>query len=237
MTALLSTLAERKEEFMSHLALAQAMEERLINSEQVSIGETALTVRHLMTIKSGLIVHLYNIVEALMSRTIEEVGVAVKASKPEDWSINTLREWLRYNASIGLDGSEDSRLEIVHKAARKLMLMDPIDRLKFKKPSGTWSDKVIFQFAQRLNVSLTMPRELSIKIQKNAAYGDKTPLEFLADKRNAIAHGRQTFEMGAKNMSLSDIKNLADVTVEYMENVVTSFQRFVDEKRYLAAEV
>lgn len=237
MTALLITLAERKEEFMSHLALAQAMEERLLDGESVSIGETALTVRHLMTIKSSLIVHLYNIVEALMSRTIEEVGVAVKSSAPETWSISTLKEWLRFNASISLDGNEDSRLEIVHKAARKLLLVEPIDRLLFKKPSGTWSDKVIFQFSQRLNVSLNMPPELIIKIQKNAAYADKTPLEFLAYKRNAIAHGRQTFEMGARNLSLLDIANLADVTIEYMEHVVTSFQVFVNEKRYLAVVV
>lgn len=234
MTTLLSTLSERKEEFNSHLTLAQAMEDRLLDGDSVSIGETALTVRHLMTIKSGLIVHLYNIVEALMSRTIDEVGGAVKTSPPDAWSLNTLKEWLRFNASIGLDGTEDSRLEVVHKAALKLLMLEPIEHLQFKKPSGTWSDKVILKFSQRLNVTLHPPRELTIKIQRSAAYGDKTPLEFLADRRNAIAHGRQSFERGAIDLSLSDIKNLADVTIEYMEHVVTSFQAFVDERHYLA---
>ena len=233
MTTLLTTLSERKDEFVCHLALAQAMEERLLEGESVSIGETALTVRHLMTIKSGLIVHLYNIVEALMSRAIEEVGGAVKTSPPDEWSINTLKEWLRYSASIGLDGNEDSRLEVVHKAALKLLMVEPIEQLRFKKPSGTWSDKVIFKFSQRLNVALNTPQELTTKIQKSATYGDQTPLEFLADRRNAIAHGRKSFERGAVDLSLSDIKNLADVTIEYMEHVVTSFQAFVDEKHYL----
>lgn len=234
MTTLLTTLSERKEEFISHLALAQAMEERLLEGDSVSIGETALTVRHLMTIKSGLIVHLYNIVEALMSRTIEEVGGAVKESPPDAWSINTLKEWLRCNASIGLDGNEDSRLEIIHKAALKLLMVQPIEDLRFKKPSGTWSDKLILKFSQRLNVPLNTPPGLMIKIQKSAKYGDKTPLEFLADRRNAIAHGRKSFEGGAMDLSLPDIKNLADVTIEYMEHVITSFQIFVDEKHYLA---
>lgn len=237
MTTLLTTLAERKDEFMSHLGLAQAMEERLLEGESVSIGETALTVRHLMTIKSGLMVHLYNIVEALMSRVIDEVGGAVKASPPDEWSINTLKEWLRFSASISLDGNEDSRLEVIHKAALKLLMVEPIEQLRFKKPSGTWSDKVIFQFSKRLNVALNTPQELKIKIKKSAIYGDKTPLEFLADRRNAIAHGRKSFERGAVDLSLSDIKNLADVTIEYMEHVATSFQAFVDEKHYLAVRV
>ncbi|NYT80309.1 hypothetical protein H0A70_02155 [Alcaligenaceae bacterium] len=234
MTTLLTTLSERKDEFSSHLALAKAMEERLFEGDLVSIGETALTVRHLRTIKSGLIVHLYNIVEALMSRTIEEVGVAVKSFTPNTWSTNTLKEWLRFNASIGLDGNEESRLAVVHKAALKLLQIDPINDLKFKKPSGTWSDKVIMKFSQRLNIRFDLTPEIATKIQKNAKYGDKTPLEFLADRRNAIAHGRRSFEDGAADLSLTDIQELADVTIEYMEHAISAFQTFVDEKRYLA---
>ena len=234
MTTLLTTLTERKDEFESHLVLAQSIEERLLEGEPVSIGETALTVRHLMTIKSGLIVHLYNIVEALMSRATEEVAVAVKESPPDDWSISTLKEWLRHSAAIGLDGTEDSRLEIVHTAALKLLMIKPIEDLRFKKPSGTWSDKLINKFSERLNVKLNTSTELADKIKKSTTYGDKTPLEFLADKRNAIAHGRQSFERGAAELSLTEIKSLADVTIEYMEHVAMAFQEFINEKQYLS---
>ncbi|WP_080699419.1 MAE_28990/MAE_18760 family HEPN-like nuclease [Bordetella bronchiseptica] len=237
MTALLTTLSDRKDEFAVHLALAQAMEGRLLEGGPISIGETALTVRHLMTIKSGLIVHLYNVVEALMSRTIEEVCTAVKATPPDAWSINTLKEWLRFNASIGLDGNEDSRLEVVHKAALQLLRMKPIEKLGFKKPSGTWSDKVIYTFSQRLNVRFELTPEIAIKIRKQAKYGDKTPLEFLADRRNAIAHGRRSFEDGATDLSLADIHELADVTIEYMELAISAFQSFVDEKSYMVVKV
>lgn len=234
MTTLLTTLAERKDEFSSHLALAQAMEEHILEGDLVCIGDTAVTVRHLRTIKSGLIVHLYNIVEALMNRTMEEVGVAVKSFAPDTWSPDTLREWLRCNASISLDGNEESRLETVHGAALKLLQIDPIHDLKFKKPSGTWSDKVIMTFSRRLNIRFDLTPEIAIKIQKSAKYGDKTPLEFLADRRNVIAHGRRSFEEGAGTLSLTDIQELADVTIEYMEHAIIAFQTFVNEKRYLA---
>jgi len=237
MTTLLTTLAERKDEFTSHLALAQALDVRLFEGEAISIGGTALSVRHLRTIKSGLIVHLYNIVEAIMSRTMEDVAVAVKCIPPGNWSNNTLKEWLRFNASIGLDGNEDSRLDLVHKAALKLLQKEPIIEFGFKKPSGTWSDKLIYEFAQRLSVTFRLTPAVARKIKKSAKYGDKSPLEFLADRRNAIAHGRRSFEDGAGDLSLQDIQELFEVTLSYLELAINAFQKFVDERSYMAAEV
>ncbi|APC74331.1 MULTISPECIES: MAE_28990/MAE_18760 family HEPN-like nuclease [Pseudomonas] len=236
MTSLLTTLEERKDEFEIHFALAQALDLRLVEGSPVSIGETALNVRHLRTVKSGLIVHLYNIVEAVMSRTMEEVGVAVKCIPPDSWSNNTLKEWLRFNASIGLDGNEDTRLDVVHKAALKLLRKEPIDELAFKKPSGTWSDKVILQFSKRLDVKFRLTGDIARKIKQATKYGDKTPLEFLADRRNAIAHGRRSFEDGAGDLTLQDIRELSEITLSYMEFAIRAFQKFVDERSYMAAE-
>lgn len=237
MTTLVTTLSERREDFGFHLALAKALEGRLLEGDPGSIGEIALSVRHLMTIKSGLIVHLYNIVEALMSRAIDEVGAAVKSAPPEKWSANTIKEWLRFSAAIGLEGNEETRLDVVHQAALKLLKLEPIDRLQFKKPSGTWSDKLILQFASRLKVSFPLNPEIAKKIKKDVKYGDKSPLEFLADRRNAIAHGRRSFEDGAADLSLADIEKLANSTLDYMEFAVSAFQKFVDERSYLAVEI
>lgn len=235
MTTLRAALAERKEEFSVHMALAHALDRRLISGDPVSIGETAVTVRHLLTIKSGLIVHLYNIVESVMTRTIQEVGEAVQGTRPSEWTTETLKEWLRYYAASGGDGNEDTRLDVVHKAALKLLTKEPIGELTFKKPSGTWSDKVIYTFSQRLKVDFRFTAALAIKMAKSSTYADKTPLEFLADRRNAIAHGRRSFEDGARELSLKSIQDLADVTIEYMEHAVDAFQRFVDDKHYVAA--
>jgi len=237
MTTLRATLHERKDEFLIHFTLAQSMDKNLFEGDPVLIGETILTVRHLLTIKSGLIIHLYNIVEAIMTRTIEEVGLAVREVPPTEWSNDTLKEWLRLYAAIGIEGNENSRLEVVHKAALKLLAKDSIRELKFKKPSGTWSDKVIHRFSQRMNVNFNLTSDIARKIAPSAKYRDKTPLEFLADRRNAIAHGRCTFEGGAVDLTLQDIRELADVTVEYMEHAVDSFQNFLDDKKYMIAAI
>jgi hypothetical protein len=234
MTTLRNTLSARKNDFNDHLALAQAMDRRLFEGDPMQIGDITLSVRHLMTIKSGLIVHLYNIVEAVMTCTIKEIGSAVRLISPAEWSNDTLKEWLRFYASTGIDGNEESRLEVVHRAALKLLAKETIEELKFKKPSGTWSDKVIYTFSKRLNVQFRLTGDIARKIKPNTRYGDKSPLEFLADRRNAIAHGRRSFEDGAVDLSLQDIQDLAETTIEYMELAVVAFQSFLDDRKFIA---
>lgn len=234
MTTLRSALIERKDDFLVHLALAQALDRRLFEGEPVAIGETVLSVRHLKTIKSGLIVHLYNIVEAVMTRTIEEIGTAVRLTPPAEWSNDTLKEWLRFYASVGINGNEETRLDVVHRAALKLLAKESIHELKFKKPSGTWSDKIIYTFSRRLNVSFRLTPDVARKIKPATKYGDLSPLEFLAERRNAIAHGRRSFEDGAVDLTLQDIQNLADITIEYMELAVAAFQCFLDNRKFIA---
>lgn len=236
MPALLEALAERKAEFDSHLAFAMAVEERLVDGDPVELGAFNVGVRHLMTIKSGLIIHLYNIVEALMTKAISGVATAVQASPPGEWSPDTLREWLRYSASIDLNGNEDSRLKVVHGAARKLLQVDPIDSLNFKKPSGTWSDKVIVSFSKRLNVNFPLNKEIAAVVKKEERYGGRTPLEFLADRRNDIAHGVRTFEHGAQDLTLSDISELYGSSILYMEHAIAAFELFIKDKKYLSVK-
>lgn len=236
MTILRSFLEERVDDLNVHLSLAEALDRHLIESELVPIGETSLTVRHLLTVKSGLVVHIYNLVEAVMSRIIKEVGDAVLATTPETWSDDTLREWLRLHAAYNHEGNEDSRLVVVHRAASMLLSRQPmpVGDTHFKKPSGTWCDVNIAAFAQRFKVPFRLRGNIARVMQGTPEYGDKTPLVFLADRRNAIAHGRKSFEEGANDLSLQKIKDLARITVEYMEHTVNAFQEFLDKKRYIA---
>lgn len=237
MTTLRSTLSERKNEFYTHFALAQAMDQRLFEGDPMQIGDITLSVRHLMTIKSGLIVHLYNIVEAVMTCTIKEVGAAVQLIPPAEWSNDTLKEWLRFYATAGTDGNEESRLNVVHKAALKLLAKETIRDLKFKKPSGTWSDKVIYTFSKRLNVQFILTGDIARKLRPNARYGDKSPMEFLAKRRNDIAHGRRSFENGATDLTLQDIQDLAEITIDYMELAVVAFQNFLNDRKFIAEPI
>ncbi len=119
---------------------------------------------------------------------------------------------------------------------RGLFERKPIEELDFKKPSGTWSDKQIRTFSRRLNVEFPLTEEVARKIRPSEKYGDRSPMSFLADRRNAIAHGRRSFEDGASDMTVQEIKALSDLTIGYLEAAVAAFQGFLDQRKYLATE-
>lgn len=229
-----ASLDERRDGFDTHYAVAVALEGRIFAGDDVSIGDLKLSSRHLLTMKSGLIVHLYNIVEATMSRLTELVGGAVGTVPPRRWSEHALREWLRENGVARVDGGEDTRLSTVHSMSLRLLGEAPLGPQTFKKPSGTWTDKRIAIFAERLGVKFKLPAGMWRRIAAKPGYGDKSPLEFVADRRNAIAHGRRSFEDGANDLTLSQIRELADVTLDYLDLTVAAFQNYVDGSHYMA---
>lgn len=235
MSELATSLSERREEFETHFAVAVALEDRIFAGDDVSIGEIKLSSRHLLTMKSGLLVHLYNIVESTMSRATSLVGSAFGAVPPHRWTEKALREWLRKNAVARIDGSEDARLDTVHGFSVLLIEGNPLGPQELKKPSGTWTDKNIAEFARRLGVSFPLNEELGRCIAPRSEFGDESPLEFLADRRNALAHGRRSFEEGAKDLTLAQIRDLADATLKYLDAAVEAFQGYVDQSHFVVS--
>lgn len=235
MSELATSLNERREEFETHFAMAVALEGRIFAGDDISIGEIKLSSRHLLTMKSGLLVHLYNIVESTMSRATNLVGGAVGTVPPRQWTEKALREWLRKNAVARIDGSEDARLDTVHSFSMLLIEGKPLGPQELKKPSGTWTDRNIAEFAKRLGVSFPLNEELGKCIAGRPAFGDQSPLEFLADRRNALAHGRRSFEEGARDLTLAQIRELADATLKYLDATVVAFQSYVDQSHFMVA--
>ena len=227
-----SELATRREEFDAHFALARALEERMMFDD--ALGSINLSARHINTIKSGLMVHLYNIEEAIMSRALQFLGDALDASNPRRWTEHTLKEWLRESVvSRSAEGSEDARLSTVYEKSSSLLNQMIVGPQKFKKPPGTWDDKAIVKFTTRMNVVFEIPVAMRRRIALTPEYGDKTPLEFLAERRNAIAHGRRSFEDGAGDLDLSAIRRLADVTLDYLELAASAFQSHIENEAHL----
>ncbi len=236
MTPLRQSLLERREQFDTHFTLARAMEDRVIEGETVSIGETELSVRHVMNMKSGLVVHLYNVVESTMTGAMEAVGQAIGSVLPTEWTEKALKEWLRKHAAIASDGGEDGRLRIVHAAARHLLGTVSPEARSLKKPSGTWSDQLVFTFAARLGIQVQLPPDMRRRLRQRAELRDMTPLGFVADRRNAISHGRRSFEEGGKDITLALIRELADVTLDFLGHVIDAFEDYIAAERYRSVE-
>lgn len=234
MTILRTALETRREEFDAHFALAKALEDRMMLEADSSLGDVHLSVRHINTIKSGLVVHLYNIEEAIMSQALQYLGNALGAVDPRQWTEHSLREWLRESivSRIG-EGNEDGRLATVYQTSTLLLTKPILGPQKLKKPSGTWDDKIIATFIKRVSMAFDMPPDMWKRIEATPMYGDRTPLQLLAALRNAIAHGRRSFEEGASDLKLSDIRELANVTLDYLGYVADAFQGHIESNAHL----
>ena len=234
MTSLRSALDIRRDEFEAHFELTRALEDRMMFDAESSVGSVSLSVRHVNTLKSGLIVHLYNIVEALMSQGLDALGVALGTVDPRRWGEAALREWLREAVvSRTAEGTEDNRLNTVFQCSSMLLSEVGLGPQQLKKPSGTWDDKNIALFMRRMSITTNMPPEMWIRITASPKYGDLTPIQFLAERRNAIAHGRRSFEEGANDLNLEDIRELADTTLDYIGYTADSFTEHLAAKAYL----
>lgn len=141
MNEVLSYLNERMEEFKSHLSIARMLELR-VDDGNVD-GNIRIEVRHVNTVKSGLLIHLYNIVEAVTSRTLKEVGEAVVTKKPNLWTENILSEWVRSEVWNGEDRIGEQAMKRLTQVSGNLASGGLLEAFLIKGEPGSWDDKAI----------------------------------------------------------------------------------------------
>ena len=217
-------LDERNDEFARHLSVARMLAARVdapLGKEDVHIG-----VGDVNHIKSGLLIHLYNIVEAVTTRTLEVVGKTIAAESPGGWTKSVLTEWVR--AEVWNRG-----FERLVQACGAIALGNRIEAFEVKGASGNWNDEAIKKVAKRLGCKLVLPAKV-----RKAAYApdykdESTALAYLARKRNAIAHGESTFENGANDLTLDELECLANRVLPFLRAVSESYEVFLEKRLYL----
>ena len=92
-------LSGRAEEITSHLSLIEELTDAAIAREGVA-NLQRVEMEHVDVLKSGFLVHLYNVVEAVMAQILEEVRGDVVRYPPAKWSSLVRTEWVRARAGV-----------------------------------------------------------------------------------------------------------------------------------------
>lgn len=234
MRDVLTYLDERQEEFASHLTIARMLESRV--DEETSGSDLHVQVRHINTIKSGLLVHLYNIVEAVTTRTLETVGRTVVTKRPALWTEAVLKEWVRAAVWSGEERIGDGAFNRLAGVSRTLVSGLAPKEFAVKGEPGSWDDEAIKKVAERLGCRLVFTPEIRRAAFEKVYRDDTTAMKFLAARRNAIAHGSTTFEEGARNMTLDNLEELAGRVLPFLKAVTECYQAYLDGEAYLQAE-
>ncbi len=232
MREVLEYLEERSVEFNRHLYVARLLESRV--DDTVGDGIAQVEVRHVNTLKSGLLIHLYNIVEAVTVRTMEVVGQAVVTAKPKFWTESVMKEWVRSAVWDGTDRLGEGAVSRLAGVSGALASGEVLPAFKIKGEPGSWDDEAIKKVAERLGCRLVLQDAIKQAAYERIYRDEQTAMKYLASRRNAIAHGATTFEEGAHDHTLDEIERLAGRILPYLKAVTGSYELFIASKDYLS---
>lgn len=232
MREVLAYFEERESEFGRHLSVARLLEARV--DDAVGDEDAQVEVRHINTLKSGLLIHLYNIVEAVTTRTLKVVGRTVVTEKPKLWTEAMLKEWVRAAIWDGEERLGEGAVARLASIGGVLASGDSPEAFLVKGEPGSWEDAAIKKVAKRLGCPLKLSRAIKQAALEPAYLNEMTAMKYLASRRNAIAHGATTFEEGARDHTLNDIAELAGRIFPFLKAVAESYEAFLEAKGYLA---
>lgn len=234
MRDVLNYLEDREQEFARHLSIAHMLEARI--DESSNEGDIHVEVRHVNTIKSGLLIHLYNIVEASTTKTLTTVGRTVVSERPGRWTESVLKEWVRAAVWSGEERIGEGALTRLTNVSATLASGNSPEAFIVKGEPGSWNDKSIKKVADRIGCQLVLTQEIRRSAYEPAYLNDTTALEYLAQRRNAIAHGGSTFEDGARDLTLEELARLAARVLPFLKAVTESYEVFLNNQDYLTNE-
>ena len=228
-------LAERTREIRAHLDLITELNDAAVARLGIANLERVET-EHVEILKSGFLIHLYNVVEAVMDVILIEVAKATVKYPPERWSSLVRREWARSRAGVERDLASDRRLgrttKILDEAITGALAVD------FRiATSGNWSNDEVVRISGRLGCTLEIAPDVvshacDVPFQDNLA-----PMKFVRHKRNRLAHGNETFSSGSMWLTPMDLDRLCEPVVNYMESVASSYSDYLDNQVFLREHI
>lgn len=236
MIEILSYLDERIEEFERHYSIAKMLEARVDEGTISENDNTHVDVRHINTLKSGLLIHLYNIVEAILTQTLQQVEAVISTENPMLWSEKILFENAKAEYWKIMYKNEDKSILHMKEFSVKMLARETTNPFTIKTPTGTWDDIAIKKSAKNLGCTLVISDVVRRNAYEKTYQNQKTALQYLANRRNALAHGSTTFENGSPSLTLQEIKKLSERVLPYLKEVTQSYEAYLNNKDFLKKE-
>jgi hypothetical protein len=232
---------ERFAEINSYLDFLRTVEEAVgAGTPRLEGSEAAITTSQQKILYSSVYLQLYNLVEATVSRCIEEIGKAA-SSHPSAWQagdlIQELRiEWVRGMARTHSNLTPDHRLNNAVAMCEHLIARLPIEQLKIDiGGGGNWDDEEIFKIGKRVGCRLA----ISAKTMENVKRPHRDSMgamKLVKNRRNNLAHGQISFVACAEGIVVSELRDIADATGDYLREAIACFASYIDLCAYVLPE-
>ncbi len=230
-----SLFIERANEVRLHLSAVDKLDGQIARAMVPIPLLQAVSIDQLNIIKSGFLIQLYSLVEAVMTKVLEEVSNEVLQHAPANWGDHVMREWVRVRGGLGRDLRIDERLDRVFSLLGEFSGVQSLKPWRFRpvEQLTTWSNDEMVSAAAKLGCTLNISAQIVSDACTVHFSNEMAPMKFVRHKRNNLAHGNETFLDGAKDLTPAQLAALMEPVVGYLEEVCRSFSTYLDAKAFL----
>ena len=240
MEGLKSAFEERLAEVEAYLMFLTTLEEQAQKGPpRIEGADQVISVQQQKILYAGVYLQLYNLVESTMTRCIEAIGEAAAqtgAWVPGDLCAALRKEWVRAIAKTHIELTPDNRLSNALGLCEHLVSALPVQNFSIEKGGGgNWDDDAIEDISGRLGFKLTVSVETYRGIKRRIK-DDLGALGLVKRLRNQLAHGSISFSECADGMTVTQLKEIKDYTVNYLREVVDRFITYIVNFEFLILE-
>lgn len=228
---------ERRSEIDAYFSLLEALE-RQLESGPPRLGEDGpvITATQLRIMYSNVFILLYNLVEAIVNKC--SIVLCAAITQEEKWFPGDLSDQLKTEWVLGYI-KNDPQLSHKNRIKKSMEMFDhlvsslPIRYMSIVKSNGgNWDDVEISKFSRKVGCKLIV-RESSRRAVSRHFVDDHGALKYVVVCRNKLAHGELSFAECGTDFTVSRLHELRNAIIEYMLDIVKSFENFIDNHSFL----
>lgn len=230
---------ERRDEVTAYMELIKNIDRaRQLGRFAFADDQVSISPLQQQILYANVFVQLYNLVEATITRCLEELHSAATAGHtPADLAAPILREWVRFKARTHTDRAHDRRLDATVELAEHLINTLPVDPFRIESGGGgNWDDRKIEHIAGRIGCPLEIDGSVREEAKRHVR-DELGSLQLVRHLRNRLAHGLMSFGECGADMTVSDIDPIVSAVLDYLDAVVSGFVRYFDHQGYLGSPV
>ena len=222
LTVIRQDLLTRKEETENILHFAHY----ILNNPSKFKGEEFDVLNISTSLKSNIILMLYNAVEATVTGCLKKIHSEIRLEniKYSDLTPALQKICIGYHRRLlsrqpDIDGEVNAIIDII-----KLLNSETNFILSFEELSKHYQ-----LYSGNLD-----SKKIGNVLKKYGTTFDKkcSELKIIKDKRNSLAHGEQSFEEVGRELTLEQLTVMSDRSFKYLENMVAEVENFLLNKGY-----
>ncbi len=177
--------------------------------------------------KSNFVLMLYNLVEATVSTGIAEIYEAIKNENCTYEMVLEELQTIWRDAKIRQIYSSSTELKTYTKKVKEIV-----------EDITNSSPLILEKSMLNINGNLNAGRIKHICDDHKIRYtviGDDDKLEEVRRKRNALAHGDESFSQCTRDMTISDLEHIKDIIIDFLKGIIAGMENYCDNKMFLTS--